>query len=98
MFYSCNGFSDVGDEKKKTYNEKGNPLWQDALDRHQVLPFHVLLGGGDQLYMDRLMKEPFMKTWSEEEDPETRLAMKMSNDMKAGFEEFYFSNYCLNFG
>lgn len=98
MFYSCNGFSDYKDEVKNTYKEKENPLWQDALDRHNVMPFHVLLGGGDQLYNDRLMKEPFMKPWSDEKDPETRINMKLTDHMKSGFEEFYFSNYCLHFG
>ncbi len=98
MFYSCNGFSDVPQEVKDKFGEKEAPLWQDVLDRHEVLPFHVLLGGGDQLYQDRLIKEEFMTPWVEEKDPAKRLAMKLSPKMIEGFEEFYFGNYCKNFG
>lgn len=98
MFYSCNGFSDVPQEVKDKFGEKTAPLWQDVLDRHDVLPLHVLLGGGDQLYQDRLIKEEFMKPWVEEKDPAKRLAMTMDQKMTDGFEEFYFGNYCLNFG
>lgn len=98
MFYSCNGFSDIPQEVKDKFGEKEAPLWQDVLDRHEVLPFHVLLGGGDQLYQDRLIKEDFMKPWVDEKDPAKRLAMKLSDNMREGFEEFYFTNYCINFG
>lgn len=98
MFYSCNGFSDIPQEIKDKFGEKTAPLWQDVLDRHDVLPLHVLLGGGDQLYQDRLIKEEFMKPWVEEKDPVKRLAMTMDQKMTDGFEEFYFGNYCLNFG
>lgn len=98
MFYSCNGFSDVPQEVKDKFGEKEAPLWQDVLDRHEVLPFHVLLGGGDQLYQDRLIKEEFMTPWVEEKDPAKRLAMRLPPKMIEGFEEFYFTNYCKNFG
>ncbi|CAO3608060.1 unnamed protein product [Cunninghamella echinulata] len=98
MFYSCNGFSDIPQEVKNKFGEKEAPLWQDVLDRHEVVPFHVLLGGGDQLYQDRLMKEDFMKPWRDEKDATKRIQMKLSNDMKAGFEHFYFWNYVINFG
>ncbi|KAG1466101.1 hypothetical protein G6F56_004755 [Rhizopus delemar] len=98
MFYSCNGFSDIPQEIKDKFGEKEAPLWQDVLDRHQVMPFHVMLGGGDQLYQDRLIKEDFMKPWVEEKNPSKRLAMEMSQDMKDGFEDFFFWNYCKNFG
>ncbi|KAI9484846.1 hypothetical protein BDB00DRAFT_774189 [Zychaea mexicana] len=98
MFHSCNGFSDIPQETKDKFGEKEAPLWQDVLDRHRVMPFHVLLGGGDQLYQDRLLKEDFMKPWNEEKDPKKRVAMKLSNEMRAGFEEFYMFNYVKNFG
>ncbi|KAI9256720.1 hypothetical protein BY458DRAFT_519383 [Sporodiniella umbellata] len=98
MFYSCNGFSDIPQEIKDKFGEKEAPLWQDVLDRHQVMPFHVLLGGGDQLYQDRLIKEDFMKPWVEEKMPAKRLAMQLSQEMKDGFEHFFFWNYCKNFG
>lgn len=98
MFYSCNGFSDIPQEVKDKLGEKEAPLWQDVLDRHDVVPFHVLLGGGDQLYQDRLMKEDFMKPWRDEKDPKKRIAMILPNEMKLGLENFYFWNYVINFG
>ncbi|KAG0177072.1 hypothetical protein DFQ29_005293 [Apophysomyces sp. BC1021] len=98
MFYSCNGFSDIPQEIKDKFGEKTAPLWQDVLDRHDVMPFHVLLGGGDQLYQDRLIKEDFMKPWNEEKDPKKRLQMQLPHAMRDGFEHFYFWNYVKNFG
>ncbi|EIE79748.1 hypothetical protein RO3G_04453 [Rhizopus delemar RA 99-880] len=97
MFYSCNGFSDVPQEIRNKFGEKKAPLWQDVLDRHKVMPFHVMLGGGDQLYQDRMTKEDFMKTWIQEKNPSKRLAMRMTQEMKDGFENFYFWNYIKSF-
>ncbi|KAI9498669.1 hypothetical protein BDB00DRAFT_799048 [Zychaea mexicana] len=98
MFYSCSGFSDIPQETKDKFGEKENPLWADVLDRHNVMPFHVLLGGGDQLYQDRLIKEDFMKPWTDEKHPSKRLAMDLSTEMREGLEKFFFWNYVLNFG
>ncbi|KAI9470847.1 MAG: hypothetical protein EXX96DRAFT_531384 [Benjaminiella poitrasii] len=98
MFYSCSGFSDIPQAIKDKFNEKGAPLWQDVLDRHEVTPFHVMLGGGDQLYQDRLIHEDFMKPWVAERNPAKRLQMKLPQSMKDGFEHFYFWNYVKNFG
>ncbi|KAI8062082.1 hypothetical protein BC940DRAFT_309487 [Gongronella butleri] len=98
MFYSCNGFSDIPQEVKDKFGQKEAPLWQDVLDRHQVMPFHVLLGGGDQLYQDRLLHEDFMKPWRDEKDPKKRVAMHLPSSMREGFEHFYFWNYVINFG
>ncbi|ORY94613.1 hypothetical protein BCR43DRAFT_442511 [Syncephalastrum racemosum] len=98
MFHSCNGFSDIPQETKDKFGEKTAPLWADVLDRHEVMPFHVLLGGGDQLYQDRLLKEDFMKPWNEEKDPKKRISMKLGQEMKEGFTTFFFWNYVKNFG
>lgn len=99
MFYSCNGFSDVTPETKAQFGgERYPPLWQDVLDRHEVMPFHVLLGGGDQLYQDRLIKEEFMNPWKNEKDPKVRLEMELTPTMREGFEHFFFWNYVKNFG
>lgn len=98
MFHSCNGFSDIPQETKDRFGEKDAPLWQDVLDRHNVMPFHVLLGGGDQLYQDRLIHEDFMKPWNDEKDPKKRVAMVLPKETKEGLEHFYFYNYVKNFG
>jgi hypothetical protein len=98
MFYSCSGFSDVDQKIKDRFGEKEAPLWADMLDRHSVAPFHVMLGGGDQLYQDRLTHEAFMKPWLDEKMPEKRMAMKLPPEMVNGLEDFYFWNYIKNFG
>lgn len=49
MFYSCNGFS----LSTPTENFPGS-LWDDVLKKHDDKAFHVMLGGGDQLYNDAL--------------------------------------------
>ena len=98
VFYSCGGFSNFPQSIKDLYNEKGAPLWKDILDRHEVMPIHVLLGGGDQLYQDSLIYKDFMKPWVAERDPQKRLNMKLSQAMKDGFESFFFWNYVENFG
>ncbi|KAI8334302.1 hypothetical protein BC941DRAFT_454499 [Chlamydoabsidia padenii] len=98
MFYSCNGFSDIPQDIKDKFGGLDHPLWQDVLDRHQVMPFHVLIGGGDQLYQDKIIKEEFMQPWNNEKDPKKRLDMTLSSDMVDGMEKFYFDNYVENFG
>ncbi|KAI8146948.1 hypothetical protein BJV82DRAFT_665052 [Fennellomyces sp. T-0311] len=98
MFYSCSGFSDIPQETKVKFGEKEAPLWQDVLDRHNVAPFHVLLGGGDQLYQDKLIKEEFMKPWTDEKDSKKRLEMTLSTEMCEGLEHFFFWNYVQCFG
>lgn len=49
MFYSCNGFSLAVDPK--TFPGQ---MWEDVLRKHKESPFHVMLGGGDQLYCDSI--------------------------------------------
>lgn len=54
-FYSCNGFHDPKDEF-----EMGGiqPLWRDVLHNHTQDPFHLMVGGGDQLYNDDVWNLP----------------------------------------
>lgn len=47
MFYSCNVFSLAMDPKLFPAQ-----MWEDVLRNHKDRPFHVMLGGGDQLYCD----------------------------------------------
>jgi hypothetical protein len=54
--HSCNGFS--AGVNPDTFRGPGfqsgyDPVWMDLLHRHSELPFHALVGGGDQLYCDR---------------------------------------------
>ncbi|ORZ06853.1 hypothetical protein BCR42DRAFT_336858 [Absidia repens] len=98
MFHSCNGFSDIAQDIKDSFGYLNHPLWQDVLDRHHVMPFHVLIGGGDQLYQDKVIKEDFMGPWKDERSPSKRLCMTLTQEMVEGMETFYFNNYVENFG
>jgi hypothetical protein len=82
VFHSCNGFSDIPQELKDKFGEKSAPLWQDVLERHDTMPLHILVGGGDQLYQDRMLKEDFMIPWLEQLDPKKRMAMRCETPMR----------------
>ncbi|KAF9133217.1 hypothetical protein BGX30_012378, partial [Mortierella sp. GBA39] len=72
MFYSCNGFSSATDS---VAIGGANPLWNDALAKHTEHPYHVMVGGGDQLYCDSLLEEPEMKEWLSGTIPEREKAV-----------------------
>ena len=56
-FFSCNGFSlDIGEKDRQEKYHGEWPVWKDLLERHQKLPFHCCVGGGDQLYCDGVFK------------------------------------------
>lgn len=53
--FKCNGFS--AGVNPDTFRGPGfksgyDPMWVDLLQKHAQEPFHVLVGGGDQLYCD----------------------------------------------
>ncbi|KAI8579070.1 hypothetical protein K450DRAFT_243713 [Umbelopsis ramanniana AG] len=97
MFYSCNGFADVSKPLQKELGAPNHPLWQDVLDKHATMPFHVLIGGGDQLYSDDMIEEEFMKPWITETDIPKRMALPRSM-FEEPMEAFYFNNYVNCFG
>lgn len=54
--HSCNGFSagvNPDDFKGVGYDSGYDPVWIDLLRRHEEKPFHIMVGGGDQLYCDK---------------------------------------------
>ncbi|KAG0146474.1 hypothetical protein CROQUDRAFT_44351 [Cronartium quercuum f. sp. fusiforme G11] len=89
--YSCNGFSAGVD--RESFNGS-DPVWNDLLTRHKALPFHVLIGGGDQLYCDAIAKEPEMADWLREKDQIKKKAAVMSASMSIALDRFFFSHYC----
>ena len=51
----CNGFSagvNQDEFRGPGYKSGYDPMWFDLLREHARAPFHVLVGGGDQLYCD----------------------------------------------
>ena len=53
--HQCNGFSagvNPDDFRGPGFQSGYDPVWVDLLAKHAEQPFHVLVGGGDQLYCD----------------------------------------------
>ncbi|KAM3088523.1 hypothetical protein ACMFMG_000159 [Clarireedia jacksonii] len=95
MFYSCNGFS--MDVHPKDFNGP-DPMWRDVLNTHQTQPFHVMLGGGDQIYNDHIMKRTtHFKEWLDIKNPLHKESLPMTPEMQDEMERFYLDSYCMWF-
>lgn len=62
-YYSCNGMSadvkpDALERQDVTY------LWRDMLALHGAYPLHVVFGGGDQVYSDRVWACSALQAWA----------------------------------
>jgi hypothetical protein len=95
MFYSCNGFSHDIDPNKFSGPD---PMWRDVLNTHQTRPFHVMLGGGDQVYNDPVMDETTLfREWLEMKDPLHKSRVPFTPEMQTELEEFYLNRYAMWF-
>lgn len=93
--YSCNGFSLA----TVTSAYKGS-LWFDVIRNHYTENrYHVMLGGGDQLYCDGIKNasDVFQK-WLSEKNPIKKHTQKMTDEMQASFDDFYLNEYLSWFG
>lgn len=95
MFYSCNGFSMSVDTDKFCGPD---PLWRDVLNTHQSQPFHVMIGGGDQIYNDRAMEDTkIFRDWLMAKNPLHKYNAPFTAAMQAELETFYLERYCMWF-
>ena len=95
MFHSCNGFSQGVDANSFSGPD---PLWRDVLNNHQTQPFHVMLGGGDQLYMDAVQHETtIFEKWTELRDPHRKEREPFTPEMHEELEKFYLQRYAMWF-
>lgn len=95
MYSSCNGFSYGTDPNP--FNGP-DPLWRDVLNNHQTQPFHVMLGGGDQIYNDAVMEETkFFKDWTRLKDRHYKENVPFTPDIQQELESFYLNRYCMWF-
>jgi hypothetical protein len=95
MFHSCNGFSRGVDPDQFCGPD---PMWRDVLNTHQTQPFHVMLGGGDQIYNDLVMDEaPLYKEWSDIKDAHHKESLPFTTEMQQELESFYLNRYCMWF-
>ena len=97
MYHSCNGFS----LSVNTPSYSGpDPLWRDVLRQHTGTsannpnPFHVMLGGGDQIYNDacRLHTKHFGR-WTESRNRVRKQHAPFTGEMQDELEEFYLRRY-----
>ncbi|KAK0631876.1 hypothetical protein B0T14DRAFT_415473 [Immersiella caudata] len=95
MFYSCNGFS----TSVNTDEFSGpDPMWRDVLNTHQSQPFHVMIGGGDQVYNDKAMQETkIFRKWLMHKNPIHKHNAPFPIEMQDELEEFYLERYCMWF-
>ena len=95
MFHTCNGFS-------LTVNPDlfsgPDPLWRDVLNTHQTRPFHVMIGGGDQIYNDAIMKQSTLfQDWLSIKNPTHKRSAPFSKEMLQELETFYLERYSMWF-
>ncbi|KAI9728818.1 MAG: hypothetical protein M1834_007204 [Cirrosporium novae-zelandiae] len=95
MFHSCNGFS-------LTVNPDQfcgpDPMWRDVLNTHQTRPFHVMIGGGDQIYNDAVMRDcPEFAAWLALKNPVDKHRALFSPRMQEELELTYLERYCMWF-
>jgi PhoD related phosphatase len=89
MFHSCNGFS-VGTDIDFW---SGPVLWKTVLESHAKRPFHVMIGGGDQIYNDSIRVDGPLKPWTEITNPKKRREYPFGNEMRQACDDYYFKNY-----
>ncbi|OAA49312.1 Alkaline phosphatase D-related protein [Metarhizium rileyi] len=89
MFHSCNGFSVGTDEDAFS----GAPLWRDVLRKHARAPFHVMLGGGDQIYNDGIRINGPLRKWTDIRNPKKRAEFPFPESLRAECDDYYLKNY-----
>ncbi|KAK2785135.1 hypothetical protein FQN52_008621 [Onygenales sp. PD_12] len=91
MFHSGNGFSETVDRDKFSGPD---PLWRDVLNTHQTRPFHVMIGGGDQIYNDAaLFDTDHFRNWMGLKVPYEERHHPFNVDIKSELEEFFLHQY-----
>lgn len=98
--YSCNGFSagvNPDDFRGPGFRSGYDPMWVDLLQQHSQQPFHVLVGGGDQLYCDSLTREPEMQDWVHSQNTAAKLSCPLTPEITECIDRFLFNHYCASF-
>ncbi|KAG0705021.1 hypothetical protein DFH29DRAFT_908455 [Suillus ampliporus] len=97
--HSCNGFSagvNQDDFRGPGFKSGYDPMWVDLLRQHVERPFHVLVGGGDQLYCDSLTREPAIQEWILAK-PSAKKNFPLTGEIVSCIDRFFFNHYCSSF-
>ncbi|RGP60302.1 hypothetical protein FSPOR_10730 [Fusarium sporotrichioides] len=89
MFHSCNGFSVGTDEEAWS----GPALWNDVTRKHRELPYHVMIGGGDQIYNDGIRVDGPLREWTSISNPKKRRHHPFPETLRAQCDDYYLKNY-----
>ncbi|KAK0392276.1 hypothetical protein NLU13_1772 [Sarocladium strictum] len=89
MFHSCNGFSVGTDEEAWS----GAALWNDVMRKHSQVPFHVMVGGGDQIYNDGIRVNGPLRPWTDIKNPKKRREYPFPEKLRAECDDYYLKNY-----
>lgn len=98
--HSCNGFSagiNPDDFRGPGFRSGYDPMWVDLLQKHSEAPFHVLVGGGDQLYCDSIIREPELQDWIHQPTPAAKKSYQLTPEILMCLDRFYFNHYCTSF-
>lgn len=96
--FSCNGFS-LGCNAD---NYKSS-LWYDVLQKHgakkSARPYHVMLGGGDQIYCDsvKLMSKK-LQHWTEMDNNSEKFNYQVDEEFETELKDYYLNHYFEWFG
>jgi len=70
-------------------------LWTDVLRKHKEAPWHVMLGGGDQIYCDGLPKKSMLfKAWLQINNLHHKFSTPYTAELRNEVEQFYLEHYC----
>ncbi|EDN04107.1 conserved hypothetical protein [Histoplasma mississippiense (nom. inval.)] len=94
MFHSCNGFS-IGTDLDYW---QGPLLWNEVLRLHEERPFHVMIGGGDQIYNDSVRVDGPLKEWTDISNPHKRRTHPFPEKMRNECDSYYYENYIKWYG
>ncbi|KAJ1898413.1 hypothetical protein LPJ81_004347 [Coemansia sp. IMI 209127] len=92
-FWSCNGWSLSVTDKEKMEMGGDNAVWDDLLQKHNTVPFHVQVCGGDQLYADKVWRSDIWKLWLAIKDKFVRRDAPFTREMSEFADDFYFTHY-----
>lgn len=91
MFHSGNGFGPNVDSNPLCGPD---PLWRDILNEHQTQPFHVMIGGGDQIFNDGVITDLAMfQEWIKIKNAADRYGAPLTPEFRAELEKFYLERY-----
>ncbi|PYH75822.1 hypothetical protein BO82DRAFT_396571 [Aspergillus uvarum CBS 121591] len=91
VFHTGNGFSAAVNPNKLCGPD---PLWRDILTEHQTQPFHVMIGGGDQIFNDKVIAETaHFQEWVKIKSLGEKYDASFTAEFRAELEDFYLGNY-----